>query len=213
MNNVYDTELRDCDRCGFTHKKSALKKQRGMWLGPDCYDNLSKIKQPRIPWLNPRDNSLSLAVPSDATPEIFTFGSANGINQIGQSNELVTRRDGRHLSFFMKVKSDGGAISIAANPQIIGSQVLGDLLTLKGTSDVDTITIVDGRGVRMFGGSGSSMGRPFTLSDGDSVSFVYTNVAQGFGSILWGTDPWGDGSGGNDFIPMWVETSRVKGGI
>jgi hypothetical protein len=211
--NVYDTEKRTCDRCGFDYKKSSLRKQRGLWLSHDCFDDTDKIQHPRVRWQSPRDNSTTVTIPSEAEPEVYTFGSAGGIDLITQSNELVDRRDGRHLSFYMKVKSDGGAISISANPQITPGQVLGDLLTLRGTSDTDSITLVDGRGLRLFGGSGASVGLPFTLEEGDAISFVYANVAQGWGSMLWGSDPWGDGSGGADEIPIWVETSRFKGGI
>ena len=184
-----------------------------MLVCQDCHDNTDRIKQPNVRWRGPRDNSTTTTIPSEATPEVFTFGSALGINQIGQSNELVNRRDGRHLSFYMRVKSNGGAISIAANPQITPGQILGDLLTLRGTSNTDTIRLVDGRGIRLFGGSGSSVGDPFLIGDGDAISFVFANVAIGWGSMLWGSDPWGDGSGGANFIPIWVETSRFKGGI
>ena len=167
----------------------------------------------RVRWQNPRSNSTSLAIPSEADPEVFTFTAAGGISLISQSNELVDRRDGRHLSFFMRVKSNGGPITITANPRITPGQILGDLLTLRGTSNTDTITLLDGNGIRLFGGSGASVGAPFTLGDGDAISFVYTNVSIGWGSMQWGSDPWGDGSGGADEIPMWVETSRFKGGI
>lgn len=210
---AYDTEKRTCDRCGFDHRKSSLRKQRGLWVDDDCFDNTDRIKQPNARWGSPRDSSTTTTIPAEATPEVFTFTSALGINQIGQSNELVTRRDGRHLSFFMRIKSNGGAISIAANPQITPGQILGDLLTLRGTSNTDTITLVDGMGIRLFGGSGSSVGFPFTLGDGDAISFVFANVAIGWGSMEWGSDPWGDGSGGANFIPIWVETSRFKGGV
>ena len=211
--NVFDTEKKTCDRCGFDHKKSSLRKQRGLWLGNDCFDNTDKIQHPRIRWQSPRDDSTTLTVPPESTPEVYTITSAGGVNLITQSNELVDRRDGRHLSFFMKVVSDGGAISISADPQVTAAAQLGDLLTLRGTSDTDTITLVDGRGLRLFGSSGGSVGYSFTLAEGDAISFVYMNVSVGWGSMAWGSDPWGDGSSGSDEIPMWVETSRFKGGI
>lgn len=213
MQSPYDTEQRVCDRCGFDYKKSSLKRQRGMWLSHDCFDNTKKIQQPRTRWGAPRDGSTTLDIPPEAQDIVFTVTAAGGVSLISQTNTEVDSRDGRHLSFYMKVVSDGGPITISANPQIIGSAILGDLLTLRGTSDTDTISIIDGRGLRTHGGSGHSTGVPFTLADGDAISFVYTNVLQGWGSILWGSDPWGDGSSGASYIPMWVETSRVKGGI
>lgn len=213
VNNVYDTEMKTCDRCGMDYRKSSLRKQRGLWVDDACFDITDKIQRPNTRWGSPRDNSTTTTIPSEATPEVFTFTSALGINQIGQSNELVDRRDGRHLSFFMRIKSNGGAISIAASPQIIPAQILGDLLTLRGTSNVDTIRIVDGRGVRLFGGGGASVGQPFLIGDGDAISFVFANVLIGWGSMAWGSDPWGGGIGGFNIFPMWVETSRFKGGV
>jgi len=211
--NVFDTELRTCDRCGFDHKKSSLRKQRGLWLGDDCFDQIDKIQHPRTRWQTPRDESTTTTIPSESTPEVFTITSAGGINLITQTHELADFRDGRHKSFFMKVVSDGGPITISANPQIISGQILLDILTLRGTSDVDTIEIVDGAGVRTFGGSGVSQGAPIILDSRTTVTFVYENVAQGWGRMQWGSDPWGDGSGGADFIPIWVEKSRFDGGL
>ena len=189
MPNVFDTEKYTCDRCGMDHKKSSLKKQRGLWLSVDCFDQIDRIQPPRTRWQNPRDNSTTLTIPAESVPEIFTFGSANGINQLSRSHELDTRRDGRHISIFMKIVSDGGAISIAADPQIIAGAILGDLLTLRGTSDTNTITLVDGRGIRTRDASGSATGLPFTLEDGDAISFVFTEIIIGWGSSGWGRCP------------------------
>jgi len=111
----------------------------------------------------------------------------------------------------MKIVSDGGAISIAADPQIIAGAILGDLLTLRGTSDTNTITLVDGRGIRTRDASGSATGLPFTLEDGDAISFVFTEIIIGWGSSGWGSGPWGGGSVTTENV--WLETSRFKGGI
>jgi hypothetical protein len=211
--NVFDTEKKTCDRCGFDHKKSSLRKQRGLWLSDDCFDITDRIKSPRTRWQNPRENDTTTTIPAESTPEVFTVSSGTGINLLSQSHELSERRDGRHISIFMKVVSDGGAISISADPQIVAAAQLGDLLTLRGTSDTDTITLVSERGLRLKDGSGGTAGLPFTLADRDAISFVYMNVLQGWGSMAWGSDPWGDGSGGLSEVPMWVETSRFKGGV
>jgi hypothetical protein len=213
IRNTFDTEKRTCDRCGFDHKKSSLRKQKGLWLGHDCFDNIDKIQEPRVRWQQTRSDSDTVTIPAESTPEVFTVTSGGGVTLISQSNKEVDFRDGRHQSFYMKVVSDGGAITISANPQITGGQILGDILTLRGTSDTDTIEIVDARGVRTFGGSGLTQGKPVILDSKTTVSFVYTNVFIGWGSMQWGSDPWGDGSGGADFIPIWVETSRFDGGL
>ncbi len=209
--NVFDTEKYTCDRCGMDHRKSSLKKQKGLWLSDDCFDITDRIQHPRTRWTSPRDNSTTVTIPAESVPEIFTFGSANGINQLSRSHELATRRDGRHISIFMKIVSDGGAISIAADPQIIAGAILGDLLTLRGTSDTNTITLVDGRGIRTRDASGSATGLPFTLEDGDAISFVFTEIIIGWGSSGWGSGAWGGGSVTTENV--WLETSRFKGGI
>jgi hypothetical protein len=208
-NTIYDTEKKVCDRCGFDHKKSSLRKQKGLWLASDCYDNIDKIKNVNLKWLSPRDNSNTTTVPPEATPEVFVVSAANGIDVLSNSNELYDRRDGRHISIYMKIVSDGGPISISADPQIIGGMLEGDLLTLQGTSDTDTVTIVDDFGVRTHGGQNGT-GLSFTLGDGDTMSFVYTQIDAGWGASPWGTD-WGHGS--QTFIPVWRETSRFKGGF
>lgn len=213
LRNTFDTEKRTCDRCGFDHKKSSLRKQKGLWLGGDCFDNIDKIKEPRVRWQQTRSGSNTLDVPAESIPEIFVITSANGITLISQSNKEVDFRTGRMQSFYMQVVSDGGAISIAADPQITSGQLLGDRLTLDGTSDTDTINLVGGRGIRMFGSNGGSVGSPFILKDRSTITFVYTTISIGWGSMAWGSDPWGDGSSGQSTEDVWFETSRFDGGL
>lgn len=204
-NSIFDTEKRTCDRCGFDHKKSSLRKQRGLWLGTDCFDKIDKIKHPRVKWQTPRDDSNTITVPAESTPEVFTITSAGGITIITQSHELSDFRDGRHNSFFMKIVSDGGAISISADPQITAAQLSGDLLTLRGNSDTDSIKLVNGRGIRLKGGV------DFTMQEGDAISFVFTTITIGWGEQAWGSGAWGGGSSTTENV--WFETSRFKGGI
>lgn len=49
------------------------------------------------------------------------------------------------------VKSDGGAISIAANPQIEAGMRVGQRLSIKGTSNSNTILLEDGSGIEING--------------------------------------------------------------
>lgn len=132
---------------------------------------------------------------------MFTVSAVTGINQFFQSHELVTRRDGRHISVYMKVVSDGGAITISAVDAIANGTYFGDLLTLKGTSDTDTVTIPIGFAVVL------RHVYPMELSDGDSISFVYTPSNAGWGEGPWGGFPWGVNA------EVWWETSRFKGGV
>ena len=121
--NTFDTEKRTCDRCGFDHKKSSLRKQKGLWVADDCFDNIDKIQEPRVRWQQTRSDSNTTTAPAESTPQIFVVTSVGGINLISQSNKEVDFRDGRHESFYMQVVSDGGAISISADPQITDGQI------------------------------------------------------------------------------------------
>jgi len=198
---THHTEKYTCDRCGFDFKKSKLTKQRGMWLSHDCFDVLDKIPTHRPRFGSPRDDSTSTGIPASSTAEVLTVAAVTGVTPLFQSHELSTRRDGRHISIFMKVISDGGAITISAADAIVSGTINGDLLTLKGTSDTDTVTIPSGLNVVLrYGGS-------MTLFDGDSISFVYTPSGAAWGSGAWGDFPWGV----NDTV--WWETSRFKGGV
>jgi len=190
-----------CDRCGFDYKKSKLKRQRGMYLCSTCFDKLDRIPTHRPRFNPPRDDSTSTGVPASSTAEIFVVSAATGVNQFFQSHELSTRRDGRHISIYMKVVSDGGAIIISAIDAIKNGAFEGDLLTLKGTSDTDTVTIPPGMNVAL------QDGNAMVLGDGDSISFVFTPSCAEWGVCGWGGFPWGVNS------VVWNETSRFKGGI
>jgi len=190
-----------CDRCGFDYKKGKLKRQRGMYLSHDCFDVLDRIPTQRPRFGAPRDNSNTVTVPPGSTPEVFTVSAGTGVYQLIQSNEYVTRRDGRHKSIFMKIVSDGGPIVITAIDAIVNGEFEGDLLTLKGTSNTDTVTIPTGMNVAL------KDSHPMTLSDGDSISFVFTPSNAAWGEGPWGGFPWGV----NEVI--WNETSRFKGGV
>ena len=197
-----------CDRCGFDYKKSELRKQRGMYLSHDCFDDLSRIPTHRPRFNPPRDDSTSTGIPASSTPEVFTVSAGTGINQIFQSHQLATRRDGRHISTVMWVISDGGAVDIVSDPQIIAAQQ-GDQLTLRGTSNTDTVRL-DDSGALALNGGGS-----MTLKDGDTINLVYNTFDDSGGGVGgWGTSFWGStGYGFGGTTAAWVETSRYKGGI
>lgn len=199
--NVYDTEKKTCDRSGFDFKKSQLKKQRGLWVSDMDFDITDRIHRPRTRWQSPRDNDTTVTTPAEAVPEVLTVSAVTGVNQLFQSHELSIRRDGRHKSIFMKIVSDGGAITISAADAIIDGTFEGDLLTLKGTSDTDTVTIPPGVNVLL------RLAVSMTLSDGDSISFVWTETGAAWGTGPWGQFPWGVNN------PAWRETSRFKGGV
>ena len=192
----------DCDRCGFTYKKTQLKRQRGMLLCEGCRDNLKKIKQPNPRWMSPRDNSLSVNPVN--SPTVYTISAATGIDALRQSREYS--REGGRRHFFMHIVSDGGAVDISASPQIVAG-LQGDVLTLYGTSDTNTIQLDDAAGVHLI--NDYSM----VLKDGDSITLVYnasgSMTGSGWGTGLWGSTGFGFGSSDDG----WVECSRNKGGI
>jgi phage baseplate assembly protein gpV len=66
----------------------------------------------------------------------------------------------------MRVKSNGGAKTMSANPQIADGTD-GQILILKGDSDTDTLMFDHGSGLKMTDGVG------FTLGNGDILQFIY----------------------------------------
>ena len=101
----------------------------------------------------------------------------------------------------MYIVGDGGPIDITAVPQIVDG-VNGDILTLTGTSDTNTITFEDTAATHM------NSGKPMTLHDGDSITFVFQPV--GTYPRGWGIFGWGNGQGYQTLSYGWVETSRTK---
>lgn len=152
----------DSDRSGFTHRKSELKKERGLLVSEDELDDLSKIEQPNPRWDSPRENSTTVTAGSEPTTFAIT---ASGITALQQSTEY--RQDGVHTAFYMLVAGDGGAVDITANPQIVDGAD-GDSLTLEGTSDTNTLLLEAGNGLSLWGGAS------ITLKDGVTLTLVYT---------------------------------------
>lgn len=194
-----------CDRCGFDYKKSKLRRQRGMYLCSSCFDVLDRIPTHRPRFNPPREDSTSTGVPASATPEVLTVTAATGVNVLFQSNELSTRRDSTHKSIFMMVVSDGGAVDITADPQIVAGYN-GQILTLRGTSNTDTVQLDDSGSMHLIGG------QSMILGDGDTITLVYSNFTTpvgGWSISAWGTTGYGFGGASDG----WVEVSRYKGGI
>jgi hypothetical protein len=165
----------------------------------DCKDNLDKIEHPNIRWLSPRDDSTTTTAVN--SPTIFTITAAGGITSLQQSREYT--QEGSRRVFYMQVVSDGGAIDIVANPQIVAGQQ-GDILTLRGTSDTDTIKLDDSDGLF------ANTDKQFVLGKDDVITFVY-NDFSGTGYGEWGNMEWGLDWGGA--ATGWTETSRTKGGL
>ena len=102
-----------------------------------------------------------------------TFNVDGNFALIGTANQLVTALGGITANrSFVRVAGNGGAITITANPQISVSGTLqdGQILILKGTSDVNTVTIVEGNGVSL------ESGVNFTLGSKDVLHLIYDSV-------------------------------------
>ena len=204
MLNKHNTEKYTCSRCGFDYLKSKLKRQRGMYLSHDCFDDLSKIPTHRPRFGTPNDFQ-STGIPPEATPGVYIVTAAAGIAQLTQSHSLSERRDGEHLSTFMQVVSDGGAVDIVADPQIVAGQN-GDILTIRGTSNTDTVQLDDSETLHLIGGYS------MVLKEGDTINLVYNTFDVAVGG--WGISQWGTtGYGFGGATEGWVEVSRYKGGI
>jgi len=154
----------DCDRSGFTYRKCDLKRQRGLLVSPDEFDDLYKIENLNTRWGSPRENSDTTTAGS--SPTVFTISAGTGINSLQQSQEY--REDGVHVHFFMHVVGDAAPTDLSANPQIVAGNN-GDVLTLYGTDDTNYILLEDGNGLSLIGGEAMQ------LKDTDSITLVYTS--------------------------------------
>jgi hypothetical protein len=102
-----------------------------------------------------------------------TFNVDGNFALIGTATQLVTALGGITANrSYVRVVGDGGPITITANPQISVSGTLqdGQILILKGTSDVNTVTIVEGNGVSL------ESGVNFTLGSKDVLHLIYDSV-------------------------------------
>jgi len=183
------TEIYDCDRCNFRYKKSQLKLQKGLLICPDCYDDVKENKSIDMKLgSNPRtDSDTTTAVES---PTVFSITAAGGITASHSTDSVSSRSVTLEIgvsinfgsSYYMKIVGSGGAINITADPQIVVGQA-GDILTLQGTNDTNTVLLEDGTGVELVGGVS------FTIGNNDVITLVYDNTKT-----------------------KWVEVSRTENG-
>jgi len=67
---------------------------------------------------------------------------------------------------YLKVRGDGGPIDLTVNPQIAAGTT-GQILTLQGTSDTNTLKFDDGTGLSL------NSGVSFSLKNGNLIQFIY----------------------------------------
>lgn len=132
MNRKYETA--DCDRCKFEYLKRTLRKQKGLWLCKDCFDDVRENKTINMKLFDYRPNGTSVGVIT--SPTVFTITAVGGITP---SNSITTDLDIKN--YYMQVVGSG-AVDITADPQITAS-TNGKILTLEGTSDTNTVQLDD----------------------------------------------------------------------
>ena len=177
MANIKKRELYDCDRCGFRYIKKKLKKQKGLWVCPSCYDSKDKENKPvNMKLGSPRANATTTTAVE--SPTISTITTAGGITP-SHSVESETSRSvslgitttpsktfGNH--YYMKVVGSGPT-DITAVPQISAGQQ-SDILTIEGTDSINYVLLENGTGVELSGGFS------FYLRNGKIITLVYDTV-------------------------------------
>ena len=113
----------------------------------DVDDNFTSASAPTIGGTGP------VVTGSIGAPELITV---SGISVIDVSNEMIF------------IAGSGGAIDITADPQIEAATATGSILTLFGTSDVDTITLENGNGLKLNGS--------ILMDSGKVLSLVFDGV-------------------------------------
>jgi hypothetical protein len=80
---------------------------------------------------------------------LATNGSTGSPNAITASGGISVLGLSREYQF---VESNGGAVTVTANPQIDAGDWVGQELILQGVSDTNTLSIADGNGLSLNGG-------------------------------------------------------------
>lgn len=161
-------EYWECDICSTKVKKRDTRVQKGLRRCKSCVDDIkNEGKNTSMRWGTPRANSDTLTAVNDVT--VFNITAAGGITPSHSISSEVNR------AFFMVVQGSGGAVTITANPQIvIGSN--HDILSLKGNSATNTLTLSDGSGIVLTGGVGFTLGKDDTIGFScDGVRWIETS--------------------------------------
>jgi hypothetical protein len=74
---------------------------------------------------------------------------------VSQPNKITTE--------FNFIKSDGGPVTMTANPQVDACTVVGKTIVITGTSDTDTVMFVDGNGLLLNGNWTAKNGSMITI--------------------------------------------------
>lgn len=153
-----DLEKYDCDRCGFTYKKTSLRKQRGLLVCPGCYDDPAELAPFAPHFGSPR---LPSTTTTSGTAQVFEITSA-GVSWL--SNSVTHSRAGDSRMFVMRVVGSGGPVTVVADPAIVTGGLSGDVLTLVGTATARPIKFVGGTYLQLQGGAAMVLGQDDCLT-------------------------------------------------
>lgn len=174
MARVSRFKLRDSERSGFTFKESQLRRDGGVLVGPDEYDQPPPSRQslggegevsgdPRN-----RDGYVLGATTAQATT-VYYITAAGGISATFRDPNATSSEDRITLPW-MQIAGSNGAINITADPQITAGRDR-QALTLECVGS--NITLEDGTGLALMGD------RPFTMTSGSIITFLYDTGGTG----------------------------------
>lgn len=128
---------------------------------------IENVSNDLIQNINSFDNGGYFVTGTNLAPSIIT--AVGGINSISAQREL-------HF-----VKSNGGAVSITANPKIQAGTKIGQEKLLIGASDTDFVILTTGNGVKVNGSKKLKLGQTVLLV-WDGTDWVNGDTAEGTGS-------------------------------
>jgi hypothetical protein len=133
-------QKRDCDRCGFTFYKHELIRDKGLLVCKPCVDG--PYQNSKVPW---------------------RFGGKQpaGVWPITTVNASLTC-----TNEYMQLVG-AGAVSITGANIVAGSS--NQVVTLEGTSNLNTITFTDDTTLNLW------EGKQFILGNGDVLCLVYSS--------------------------------------
>lgn len=129
---------------------------------------------------NGLNGNISLLNTSNSTT---TFITANGTSYFGGGNVqfnkkiqltpsatqiLASTNTITSDTSYSVVVSTGGAVTLSSNPQIAAGTYAGQILKIRGTSDTNTITLIDGNGVDL-----DFATTTFTMGLNDNISLMW----------------------------------------
>jgi hypothetical protein len=105
----------------------------------------------------------AITINGDATLAAKVIRSQSGVQDITAVGGIT---GGMLVKSYVQIRGSGGDVDISANPQIAAGTT-GQIITLQGTSDTQTVKLDDGNGLKLAGGIS------FTMKNGDIIQFIY----------------------------------------